>query len=232
MAALPYSARHAPSPPRRTSSISSTNPLLSRRWPENGRNSIIAGNHDLTLHIDYHEWGHGRWHRDKQDVEQILELLTYRPTCTRGWPRVYTRLVSYVSNEAERTDIECLRTTMFTGVLQLRVQLSAGGGRSSRGEISKDQYPLPSTPTPTPTHYYHSSRRFTHGPPSGIFDPTCCGDLVGCEALRARLPSLRPRLHVFGHIHEARGPYVHAWAGDGAPASEPPEAQNEDGNDL
>ncbi|KAG6852655.1 hypothetical protein C0991_010168 [Blastosporella zonata] len=26
-----------------------------------------------------------------------------------------------------------------------------------------------------------------------------------------RLPKLRPRLHVFGHIHEARGGHIHAW---------------------
>lgn len=37
---------------------------------------------------------------------------------------------------------------------------------------------------------------------------------AGCEDLRARLPHLRPRLHVFGHIHEARGACVHNWGSD------------------
>ena len=46
----------------------------------------------------------------------------------------------------------------------------------------------------------------THGPPKGILDRTFAGLSVGCEALRDALRStLRPRLHVFGHIHESYG---------------------------
>lgn len=46
----------------------------------------------------------------------------------------------------------------------------------------------------------------THGPPAGICDLTTTGESVGCAALRRRtenIPGLF--LHVFGHIHEARG---------------------------
>ncbi len=45
----------------------------------------------------------------------------------------------------------------------------------------------------------------THGPPMGILDRTADGASVGCEALRDALDRVRPRLHVFGHIHEAYG---------------------------
>lgn len=45
----------------------------------------------------------------------------------------------------------------------------------------------------------------THSPPHGIRDATEDGRHVGCERLRAALARLRPRLHVFGHIHEAAG---------------------------
>lgn len=46
----------------------------------------------------------------------------------------------------------------------------------------------------------------THGPPLGVLDLCADGRRVGCEALAAELSSrLRPRLHVFGHIHEAYG---------------------------
>lgn len=34
---------------------------------------------------------------------------------------------------------------------------------------------------------------------------------MGCEALAARLPELRPRLHVFGHIHEDHGAEIREW---------------------
>ncbi|MDP2317611.1 MAG: metallophosphatase domain-containing protein [Pseudomonadota bacterium] len=45
----------------------------------------------------------------------------------------------------------------------------------------------------------------THGPPNGVLDRTWDGSRVGCEELRAAVARVRPRLHVFGHIHEAYG---------------------------
>ncbi len=45
----------------------------------------------------------------------------------------------------------------------------------------------------------------THGPPRGILDRTVTGVAVGCDDLLAALARVRPRLHVFGHIHEAYG---------------------------
>lgn len=47
----------------------------------------------------------------------------------------------------------------------------------------------------------------THGPPWGLGDLTYDGELVGCEDLLDRVRQLQPRLHVFGHIHEAHGEY-------------------------
>jgi len=45
----------------------------------------------------------------------------------------------------------------------------------------------------------------THGPPWGILDTTYDGSRVGCEELAAARARIRPRLHLFGHIHEAYG---------------------------
>lgn len=45
----------------------------------------------------------------------------------------------------------------------------------------------------------------THGPPFGILDRIYTGLQVGCEELAAKLSGCKPRLHVFGHIHEAYG---------------------------
>ncbi len=57
----------------------------------------------------------------------------------------------------------------------------------------------------------------THGPPHGIGDQVegpvsrvlgalmSGGRHVGCEELRVAVERLRPRLHVFGHIHEGYG---------------------------
>lgn len=48
----------------------------------------------------------------------------------------------------------------------------------------------------------------THGPPQGILDisgsPYNQGDL-GCELLRVRVDEIKPKIHVFGHIHGSYG---------------------------
>ncbi|KAG6844216.1 hypothetical protein H0H93_016591, partial [Arthromyces matolae] len=54
----------------------------------------------------------------------------------------------------------------------------------------------------------------THGPPAHILDRTQSLDFAGCADLRNHLPRLRPRLHVFGHIHESRGAHIHEWPGE------------------
>ena len=48
----------------------------------------------------------------------------------------------------------------------------------------------------------------THGPPKGILDLTPRGEPVGCEELREAVRRVKPRLHVFGHIHHAYGRHV------------------------
>lgn len=45
----------------------------------------------------------------------------------------------------------------------------------------------------------------THGPPYGVRDQVRGGRSVGCPALRQTVDDVRPRLHVFGHIHEGAG---------------------------
>ncbi|MDX1961252.1 MAG: metallophosphatase domain-containing protein [Leptospiraceae bacterium] len=47
----------------------------------------------------------------------------------------------------------------------------------------------------------------THSPPKGIGDKTILGFHVGCSDLLNRVKTVEPRLHVFGHIHEAYGEY-------------------------
>lgn len=49
----------------------------------------------------------------------------------------------------------------------------------------------------------------THGPPNGILDRTSYrlaqGESVGCEHLADAVFRRKPKLHVFGHIHEGHG---------------------------
>lgn len=45
----------------------------------------------------------------------------------------------------------------------------------------------------------------THGPPLNILDKTISGDFVGCEDLLTAVNRIKPKIHVFGHIHEDYG---------------------------
>ncbi|WP_141617322.1 metallophosphatase domain-containing protein [Myxococcus sp. AB036A] len=45
----------------------------------------------------------------------------------------------------------------------------------------------------------------THGPPAGFGDRSSVGGRGGCVDLRERVLAVRPRLHLFGHIHDDGG---------------------------
>ena len=45
----------------------------------------------------------------------------------------------------------------------------------------------------------------THGPPHGVLDLTNRNEHAGSLTLLPRIRAVKPRLHVFGHIHEAAG---------------------------
>ncbi|WP_372371198.1 metallophosphatase domain-containing protein [Candidatus Uabimicrobium sp. HlEnr_7] len=45
----------------------------------------------------------------------------------------------------------------------------------------------------------------THGPPLGYGDTVANGNKVGCEDLLNKVIEIKPRYHIFGHIHEAYG---------------------------
>ena len=45
----------------------------------------------------------------------------------------------------------------------------------------------------------------THCPPFGILDENGAGVSIGCPFLLERVMQIKPRLHVFGHVHEGNG---------------------------
>lgn len=45
----------------------------------------------------------------------------------------------------------------------------------------------------------------THGPPHGILDRCADGYRAGCKHLMERINEVKPKIHVFGHIHEDGG---------------------------
>ena len=47
----------------------------------------------------------------------------------------------------------------------------------------------------------------SHSPPYGVGDKGMDGTHCGSRAVRTKIDSVSPALHVFGHIHEGRGWY-------------------------
>lgn len=45
----------------------------------------------------------------------------------------------------------------------------------------------------------------THGPPFGYGDTTNAGVIVGCEDLLAKCIKVKPKFHLYGHVHEGYG---------------------------
>ena len=51
----------------------------------------------------------------------------------------------------------------------------------------------------------HVDVLITHGPTHGVLDRSAGSGNVDCEELLAATRRTRPRLHVFGHIHQGHG---------------------------
>ncbi|OAL39243.1 hypothetical protein AYO20_01561 [Fonsecaea nubica] len=91
-----------------------------------------------------------------------------------------------------------------------------GGQRD--GHRSVEHEPPSPVPVPVPDHG-EIDIVVTHGPPRGILDKVWApgpdgvnhGENVGCDHLRRAVGRCRPRIHCFGHIHEAWGAVWKRW---------------------
>ncbi|KAJ6572105.1 Metallo-dependent phosphatase-like protein [Mycena capillaripes] len=179
---------------------------------------IIAGNRDFALDREWYDvnWvqiaRHGIW----EPSEPIAELLT--------GPRAVAANIVYLRDQQ-------YKFTARPGGREWSVYgspLSPNFGARIRafGYDAPDAEAVVST-------FPETDILLTHGPPHNVLDFTEKETCAGCPALAARLAALRPRLHVFGHIHEARGAYVHLWSReDGLGAQNGSQTSLEDPGDI
>ncbi|KAJ7698568.1 Metallo-dependent phosphatase-like protein [Mycena rosella] len=157
---------------------------------------IIAGNHDSVVHREWYEanWQDLFLHRsnDEPEVCLVIELL-------KG-PRAVAANVVYLEDEEYRFRARegGKEWSVYGSPWSPNFGIWAFGYEREDGEALISKFP-------------RTDILLTHGPPRNILDFTNTKDRAGCAALSARLPELKPKLHVFGHIHEARGAYLQRW---------------------
>ncbi|KAJ7794635.1 hypothetical protein B0H14DRAFT_120666 [Mycena olivaceomarginata] len=169
---------------------------------------IIAGNHDSAVHREWYEenWQELSLHRSNdapESADAVLDLL-------KG-PQAVTTNIVYLEDEEYKFKVRDSgkEWSVYGSPWSPYYGDWAFGYEREDGEALISKFPK-------------TDILLTHGPPRNILDLTISKDRAGCAALAAALPTLRPKLHVFGHIHEARGAFVHRWK----PGSQLPGAQN------
>ncbi|KAK7059726.1 Metallophos domain-containing protein [Favolaschia claudopus] len=169
---------------------------------------LIAGNRDFGLDREWYDanWIHtGRQGKDAawEPPDPLFELLT--------GPQAKAANIVYLQDQEYkfRTRPEGREWTVYGSPLSpnFGTRLRAFGYNAADAEAVVSTFP-------------QTDILLTHGPPHNLLDRTTRLAKAGCPALSARVSTLRPRLHVFGHIHEARGAYVHSWDGGTEPAAQ------------
>lgn len=172
---------------------------------------VIAGNHDITLDEDYYsKLGHLKHARagvyEAENPAEIQEL--------------------WVGEKAKQAGIvymdEGLKTFQLKNGAQFTLYASPYQPEFRRWAFAYERHidrfnPSPplspfQAPNPVPSHP-NVDIMLTHGPPLGILDRVHYGNQnAGCKNLLKAAARARPRLHVFGHIHEGYGAERLNWA--------------------
>ncbi|KAJ7753746.1 Metallo-dependent phosphatase-like protein [Mycena metata] len=161
---------------------------------------VIAGNHDSNIHREWYEanWNHLFGHRSNdapEPVEAVLELLGGSRAVAANIVYLQDELYKFTAREGGKEwSVYGSPWTPYWGDWAFGYEK-----RNAADVVAKFQ---------------QADILLTHGPPRNVLDMNVSKDPVGCPALAADLPRLKPKLHVFGHIHEARGAYVHRWEQD------------------
>ncbi|KAG7008302.1 hypothetical protein G7Y79_00006g019220 [Physcia stellaris] len=186
---------------------------------------VIAGNHDVDLDEGW-ERGKGIEGKDgererkegvEREIREAREVWTSEEAVEAG--------IVYLEEGVREFGLRSgARFTIYTSPYQPeycgwafaynRHTDRFNPSSSSSSSPFPPQTPILLLPFPTPEpHPPHPAIDIilTHGPPYSIRDRTSRGENVGCEHLLKALSRARPRLCVFGHIHEGWGGERIVW---------------------
>ncbi len=174
---------------------------------------VIAGNHDLSLDSEYEKHrGPGQYHFPPVGPNsnyQASEYMRCKMATKAGITYLEEGLHSFVLDSGAQFSI-------YASPHQPHYNGSSWGFSYPRDEdrfnplhlVAPHMKPTAINPIPD---YPRVDIIMTHGPPYGILDRTKEWQNVGCEALLGALIRAKPKLHCFGHIHEAMGAGIVMW---------------------
>ncbi|KAH8117215.1 Metallo-dependent phosphatase-like protein [Phellopilus nigrolimitatus] len=163
-----------------------------------GHKIIIAGNHDLSLDLNWRRTEENDTGLDTEEVDASLELMRSD----------YVRDAGIIYLDHQQTEISTPHGTRWKvyGSPAAPFYVPGAFQYASREEANAEWSQIP----------LDVEILLTHTPPFGILDTTRRGKNAGCADLSARIDALECcRLHVFGHIHEAHGANVRTPAAYG-----------------
>lgn len=166
------------------------------QFQDDGRftNNISTGNHDITLDTPFYtqHWPHFH-NQSKQSPQECRALLTNSPSIT--YLQHESAVIKLSSPTGPHTQF-----SIFGSPYSPAHKLWAFGYEPDAAKALWDGIPMDADVV------------VTHTPPAGHCDGQVSTDgRAGCEELRRRLWSVRPLLHVCGHIHEGRGVEKVRW---------------------
>ncbi|KAF2435712.1 ser/Thr protein phosphatase family protein [Tothia fuscella] len=197
---------------------------------------VIAGNHELSLHADYY-LGSGR------SLSRSLQSGFYDESMAKEaaelWsgPEAKAAGVTYLTEGLHKFELSNgAKFTVYASPWQpvfchWAFNYPKNEDRWNPPHLVhaepsgpfKNAYPAPEKNDPHPIPEGTTvDVMMTHGPPWMHLDKCARDDYrAGCPHLLRALDRVRPRLHCFGHIHEAWGAERVKWKGDQDPAEGP-----------
>ncbi|KAI9888446.1 MAG: hypothetical protein M1814_006925 [Vezdaea aestivalis] len=175
---------------------------------------VIAGNHDITLDKPFYERRKTAMHGSSlEDPDEARALWTSPETRAKGIVYLEEGTHSFaLSNGAQFTIYASpYQPEFYDWAFAYKKPHDRFNPAGPPPSFAPD--PIASAfhaPNPIPSHP-QIDIMMTHGPPFQVLDHTRRGQPVGCPHLLRAAARVRPRLYVFGHIHEGWGAVRAGW---------------------
>ena len=172
---------------------------------------VIAGNHDLELDKNWSDSVHDDAEGHLVAFETMTGPLAAAASVTYLQEWIYTFTLTNGTRFTVHASPYSSEFNSWAFTYDSSEDRSDDEYNVAKGVTSIAKQPVPDFPA--------VDNIMTHGPPKGILDQ--CPKHTGCDDLLRPVRRARPKLHCFGHIHEAGGARLVDWENEKRGMSEP-----------